>query len=144
MNGMENELPAQIDQPKSHASPLADLDLTGFNNQAVKQLQVVTLKFAKDIVKETNRIEAFHGRNGGVPEITSNMVSRADLLVRQGLVRPKRNRFSKIVRGLAAVSGVLTGCFYNPEKFWDLTSLSLFVFFLVVTVISAFFPLNED
>lgn len=145
MNEKEKELLAQANNPlKGQTTSLADLDLIGFNDQAVKQLQTVTLNFARDIVRETNRIEAFHGREGGMPEITSNMVSRAELLVRQGLVKPKRNRLSKVMRGLTAISGVLTGCFYAPEKFGDLTSLALFVFFLVITVIAAFFPLNED
>ena len=86
-----------------------DATLTGFNTPARTELKKATLQFADDLLAEANRIDAGRNPAAGTPQVTSGMVLEAALLVRRGLVRPRKKNSVKLLRVCAAVLSLVVG-----------------------------------
>jgi hypothetical protein len=109
----------------------ADKHLSG---RAAKEFGDAISKYADDLLKETNRLEATAKSTGGDPEITSNMVKDADLLLRRGWVRPKKKRSLVAAQITAAVGGFITGLLTDGERLKEPGMLVLFVVVLAITI----------
>src|SRR5207248_10248111 len=114
--------------------------LTGLNVQARDELQRAILLFADDLITEANRIDA--GRNNtGSPQITSGIVTDAEILIRRGLLKPKGKWGLKVLRILAAVSALAVGVMYDPAKLQNGVYMLVFVTVIAVTVILTTFSI---
>jgi hypothetical protein len=110
---------------------IQDSDLKGFNAQARDKLAAVADTFVADLIAESNRVEATSKTTSGDAEITSSMVNDADVLLRRGLMRPKKRLAPRILRVVSAVLSLCVGIFYDAHKLQN--SAYMFMFIAVIT-----------
>lgn len=110
--------------------------LKGFNAQAQQELARSAGAFVEDLIKESNRIESSRHQASGDPQITSSMVSDATVLIRRGLVQPKKRWGAIVVRILAAVFPLIAGFLYDPVKLQQPTYMLIFVLVVTASIIT--------
>jgi hypothetical protein len=112
-----------------------DTPLTGFNIPAKAEVKKATAQFAADPVAEANRIEGSRNANGP-PEVVSNMVVEATLLVRRGLSQPRKKYGLKLIRICAAVLSLVVGFCYDATKLQDKTYMLIFVLVVALAIVT--------
>jgi hypothetical protein len=113
-----------------------DTTLTGFSTPARNEVKKAALQFTDDLLAEANRIEASRNPTAGTPQVTSGMVLEATLLVRRGLVRPRKKIGAKLLRVCAAVLSLVIGLTYDANKLQDKTYMMLFVLLVAMTILA--------
>ena len=114
---------------------IPDDDLKGFNPQASAKLGEATEEFVSDMITEANRIESGRNTTSGTPEITSSMVNDARVLIRRGLVQPRRNIGMKVLRVLSAVLALVAGFMYDTTRLQDGGYMLLFILVVTATIL---------
>ena len=112
---------------------IEDKDTEGFNPQAKVELKKSVDEFAKDLVREANRIETSMNTTAKGPEITSSIVYDAKILLRHKLSKPKIGILNKILKIAASVSCLLVGIMYQADKLKNSTGYMVF-FIILITV----------
>ena len=111
-----------------------DSNLKGFNPAAKDTLKETCHKYTSDVIEEANRIESTRRSAKGAPEITSIMVTDAEVLIRRGLVKPKIKIWQKIIKILSVILAAITAKMYDTAKLTDGTYMLIFVAMLIVTI----------
>ena len=113
-----------------------DATLAGFNTLARTELKKATLQFADDLLAEANRIDAARNPAAAAPQVTSGTVLDAAVLVRRGLVQPRKKIRAKLLRVCAAALPLVVGLTYDASKLQDKTYMMLFVLLVALTILS--------
>jgi len=113
---------------------IEDKDITGFNDNAKKELETCVKKFSEDIISEAYRIEASLNGTSKGPEITSTMVSDARVFIRHKITKPKRKTTNIIIKILANVFTLLAGILFDTTKLAESWYLVLYILIVVATV----------
>ena len=129
-------MPVEIDIPED--------SLTGFSDQARKRLKAAVVKYANDVIDETNRIEAGSSSANGPPEVTRANVDGAVFLLRHGLGRPKRALGLKLLRIAAAVLPLGVGIAYNDSLQKSPGYLVFFILLVAVTMLTVTLSTLKD
>jgi len=107
-----------------------DSELRGFNSQSRDELKANADRYISEVIREANRIEASRNTTNGDPEVTSTMVSEADMLLRRNHLKPRKSKWYAFTRVLAAVLSLIVGFLYDSTKLQD--TLYMLIFILVV------------
>jgi hypothetical protein len=97
---------------------VADDKLDGFSAPACDKLQQCMDEFATELVTEAKRIEASARGAADVPDVNSHMVRDAEMFVRRGFGKKKRDGWSTFLRIAAPVLAFLV------SAVWDKASLA--------------------
>lgn len=98
------------------------------------ELQRIVEKYSADVLDEAGRLEAGLNTSGSRPEVTSSMLSDADLLLRRAYVRKPASRRFQAAQVGAVVGGIMTGMLADMALLQDPLILILFVIVLTVTL----------
>ena len=112
---------------------IPDQDIEGFNSRAQKKIKESVSEYSADLIEESNRIESARNNTSGDPEVTSSMVNDANVLIRRGLVQPKKGIGLRILRVISAILSLLVGIMYDSTKLQD----SAYMLFFIVVVTAA-------
>jgi hypothetical protein len=109
---------------------VTDESVAAFSPSAIAGLNEAATGYAKDLIAETNRLEA--GRNSAAdkPEVTRAMVIDARDMMRRGLYTPKRSLGLKALRVSAAVLPLFVGIMYDGENLQN--GLYMIAFIVVI------------
>ena len=114
------------------------------NGPAVTELQTLLMRYSDDLLAESSRLEATTKTSTGNPEITSSMIKDADLLLRRGYRRPKKNWYQITAQILAPLFGVITGLLGTKENLKDPAMMVLFIICLIITIFSTVITVVKD
>lgn len=95
-----------------------------------------TTKFVDDLIEESNRLESSRNTTGDDPQVTSSMVNDASVLILRGLSQPRRGVGIKILRVAAAVSSLLVGVLYDPDKLQSAEYMLLFILIVTAAILT--------
>lgn len=123
---------------------LSDDEVKFLNENARQQVQVSVRKFAGELLEEASRLEAAGHTGQGDPQITSSMVSDANLLLRRGYARRKKHPMLIGAQVVALVGGFLTGLFADADKLKDTGNLVTFVILLTITIATSVAVVLKD
>lgn len=112
-----------------------DADLSGLSGHAQTQLKGVIEAYATDLLSEANRIEAASRSGSLPPEISAQMVQDASSFVRKGMTAKGASRWTKILRGLAALFSLILGLIWDKESLQSGTYLIWFGLVLATTIV---------
>lgn len=107
---------------------------THLNDPAAAEVRRCVARFQSDLLAEASRLEAASKSTSGDPEITSTMVSDADLMLRRAYRKPKQSGWFIAAKGGAVVGGFLTGLLADLDKLTNAANLVVFIVLVAVTV----------
>lgn len=113
-----------------------DNDLNGFNEHSKLKFIESVKEFGTDLITEANRLESERNNASAVPEITSSMVNDANILIRRGLIKPKRRKWYWFLKVGSPLLSLATGILYDSAKLVDKTYMFFFILVLVATVLA--------
>lgn len=111
-------------------------NLTGFNDKAREMLSTATSEFVEDLIQEANRLESSKNFTGDDPQITSNMVNDARVLIRRGVHQPKKSKGSKFLRVASAVLSLGVGIIYDSTLLQEALYMLIFIVVLTAAIIT--------
>lgn len=116
--------------------PVSEESVAAFSPPAIEGLNDATASYAKELIAETNRLEA--GRNSATdnPEVTRAMVIDARDMMRRGLYTPKKSFGLKALRVSAAVLPLIVGIMYDRENLQDGLYLIAFVMVIALAILA--------
>lgn len=91
------------------ALPDVENRLQHLNAAAIDEFEDKVQRYADDLVREAERLEATQRTTSGDPEITSTMVSDANTLLRRAYVRPRRSRLTICLQVVAYAGAIGAG-----------------------------------
>lgn len=91
-------------------------------------------RYAKDLLREADRLEAANRGASCQPEITSTMVQDADILLRRGYTKRPKKPFLIGTQIVATLGSLVTGLLIDAEKLKDTNNLILFILVLTITI----------
>jgi hypothetical protein len=100
--------------------------------------------YSEALLREASRLEAAGKSTPGSPEITSTMVKDADILLRRGYSRPRKQPLLIMSQLVATVGGFLTGLLADANRLKEPKGLVLFVLVLTVTITAAVIAILKD
>jgi hypothetical protein len=80
--------------------------LEHLNAAAVRELDAAVDRYAQDLLREAERLEANQRSTPGAPEITSTMISDADTFLRRSYTRQRRSRLT-VALHVASYAGAI-------------------------------------
>ena len=119
-------------------------DLNGFNENAKGKLSEASNEFIGDLIAESNRLESSRNTTGNDPEITSSMVNDAKILIRRGLIKPKKSIGIKIIRVIATILFLLVGIMYDSKKLQNSSHMLLFIFIITAAILTTTISTIKD
>lgn len=114
---------------------IPDKDLEGFNTQAKEELTKSINEFTKDLISESNRIEASVNSTAKGPEITSSIVADAQVLIRHKISKPKKSFWKVVLKIGASVASLLAGVMYQKDKLQESGYLVLYIIVIAVAIL---------
>lgn len=115
--------------------------MANFSPQGQADFDAKVAKFKQDLLREADRIEAA-GNTSGTQEITPQHVTLAETLVRQGLMRPKKDKMDFIPVVATPAAGVLGGwATNNLHTGWGVLAV---VASIIIIFVSEFYKHTKD
>jgi hypothetical protein len=106
------------------------------NDPAVRETEIWLNIYAIDLLKEASRLETRSGSadKSAEPQITSFMISDADLLLRRGYRKPPKSFWLTAGKIISPLGAVLIGFFADTEKLKEPLLLAVFLILVITTV----------
>lgn len=115
---------------------IEERNLSGFNDHAKTALKKSISDFSEELIKESNRIESSRNPSSDSPQVTSGIVNDATVLIRRGLVQPKKKTRVVVCRIISAIFSLLVGIIYDATKLQDKIYMLVFIIVVVIAIIS--------
>lgn len=123
---------------------IPDNDVTYLNQPAKDELKTSVREYIDELLDEATRLEAANNTSGGNPQITSSMISDAELLLRRGYKKPKKSTWIKIIQILSSVSAAIFGVMFDYEKVQEPTFIVLLLLVFAVALGTTIFVVMSE
>lgn len=121
-----------------------DVRLEHYSPGAKNELKKQLTDIASNLAEEANRIEMGRRLPTSNAEVTQSDVVSASILSRIHH-RHKKNKWQILCQLIASLSGVIVGWIFDEDKFkTESWRLYVFMFFLIVLVVSTVLTLNQN
>jgi hypothetical protein len=101
---------------------------------ASKEFHSALDRYADNLLREAERLEAAQRSTAGPPELTGSNVKDADWALRRGLANRQKPWSVRVCQLFSAVGGLTVGLLYDKDSLREPGALVLFVCVLALTL----------